>query len=111
MSGWPGSEFEKLSVIESAGAAIAPLHGPIRTPREGDWLHEYDEPGQTFREYRESDPVLPTRDQATLYLQPLGDFGPADAAAIGATADLLGRFYVVPVRVLDRMASTVVPRW
>src|SRR3954449_7803413 len=111
MSGRPGSEFDRLSAIRSAGAAIAPLHDPIRPPREGDWLSEYDEPGQTFPEYRRSDPVLPTGDRATLYVQPIGDFGPANDAAIGATADMLGRFYGVPVRVLDRMAPSIVPRW
>jgi archaemetzincin len=111
VSGRTENEIDRLTAIQSAGAAIAPLHDPIQPPRKGDWLYEYDEPGQTFQEYRESDPVLPTYDRTTLYVQPLGDFEPAHAAAIIATADLLGRFYSVPVRVLDRMDSKVVPQW
>lgn len=107
----PGSEIGKLSAIQSAGAAVAPLHHPIRAPRKGDWLYEYDEPGQTFNEYRGIDPVLPTCDRTTLYVQPLGDFEPTIADSIEATADMLGRFYSVPVRVLDRMDSTTVPNW
>jgi archaemetzincin len=71
----------------------------------------YHEPGQTFEEYLQSDPVLPTRDQTTLYVQPLGDFEPVHSAVIEATADMLGRFYGVPVRVLERMDSKVVPQW
>ncbi len=34
----------------------------------------------------------------TMYLQPLGDFDPAWATVTEATADLLGCFYGVPVR-------------
>jgi len=111
MSGWPESEVDRLATIESVGAAIAPLHSPIRTPCKGDWLSEFDEPGQTFQEYRESDPVLPTSDRTKLYVQPIGDFEPVHSAAIEATADLLGRFYCVPVQVLDRLDLKVVPRW
>jgi archaemetzincin len=111
LSGLSGSEIDRLSAIRSAGDAIASLHDPMRPPRKGDWLYEYDEPGQTFQEYRGSDPVLPTCDRTTLYVQPIGDFEPAHGATIGATADMLGWFYSVPVRVLDRMDSKVVPQW
>ena len=111
MSGRSGNGIDWLSAIQSAGAAIAPLHEPIRPPRRGDWLYEYDEPGQTFQEYRGSDPVLPTCDRTTLYVQPIGDFEPAHAAAVGATAEMLRRFYGLPVRVLDRIDSRVVPHW
>jgi archaemetzincin len=74
-------------------------------------LYEFDEPGQTFQEYLGSNPVLPTCDRTTLYVQPLGNFETAHAVAIGATAGMLERFYGVPVRVLDRMDSKFVPRW
>jgi archaemetzincin len=104
------SAIDRLSAIQSAGAAVAPLHDPIRAPRKGDWLYEYDEPGQMFKEYRESDPVLPTCDQTTLYVQPLGELETTAAAAIEATVDMLGRFYCVPVRMLDRIDLTSVPQ-
>ena len=106
-----GREIDIISAIQSVGAAIAPLHHPIRPPREGDWLCVHDEPGQTFQEYRESDPVLPTRDRTTLYVQPIGEFNPLHSEAIVATADLLGRFYWVPVRMLDPIDSGIVPKW
>src|SRR4051812_39856935 len=56
-----GGEIDIIAAIQSAGAAIAPLHRPIRPPRGSDWLAVHDEPGQTFLEYLASDPVLPTR--------------------------------------------------
>ena len=93
----PENEWNELSAIQSAGRAIAPLHEPIAMTQEGDWLDEHEEPGQSFEEYRQSDPVRPTKLGKTMYLQPLGDFDPAREAAIKATAELLGGFYGLPV--------------
>ena len=106
-----GPEIDLVSAIRSAGAAIAPHHDPIRPPREGDWLCEHEEPGQTFLEYLGDDPVLPDRNRTTLYLQPIGGFRPELAAVVEATGDLLERFYGVPVRVLGGVDSRIVPEW
>ena len=103
MVGRPENEANERSAIRSTGRAIAPLHDPIGTTQEGDWLDEHEEPGQSFDEYRHSDPDRPTKPQTTMYLQPLGDFDPAHDAAIKATAELLGDCYGVPVRILERM--------
>ena len=82
-------EKDDLPAIRAAGRSIAPLHEPIAPTKEGDWLDEHDEPGQSFDEYRRSDPVMPVGERTTIYLQPLGDFDPSRAAAIEATARLL----------------------
>jgi len=50
MVGRPENEANGLSAIRSAGRAIAPLHDPIGTTKEGDWLDEHEEPGQSFDE-------------------------------------------------------------
>lgn len=102
---------DPISVIQALGAAIAPLHDPMRPPGKGDWLSVHDEPGQTFLEYLGSDPVLPTRDLTTLYVQPIGEFSLAHTDIIEVTADLLARFYGVPVRVLGTVDSRIVPPW
>ena len=105
----PKREIDIIAAIQSAGAAIAPLHRPIQPSHEGDWLSVHDEPGQTFLEYLASDPVLPTRSRTTLYVQPIGKFEPVHSEAIAATADLLGRFYGIPVRMLDPIGTRIVP--
>ncbi len=102
---------EVISAIQKAGSAIAPLHAPILTPGPGDWLSCYDEPGQTFLEYLASDPPLPTHDRTTLYVQPFGSFRPDHETTVAATADVLGRFYGVPIRMLDPMDANTVPAW
>ncbi len=109
MAGRPENESNALAAIRSAGRAIAPLHDPIGPTKEGDWLDEHSEPGQSFQEYRRSAPVRPTKLRTTLYLQPLGDFDPARGAAITATVELLSHFYGAPVRMLERMDLAWVP--
>src|SRR5262245_11339556 len=109
MSGRHEEESNALSAILSAGRSIARLHDPIGAIQMGDWLDEHEEPGQSFEEYRRNNPVRPTKARTTMYLQPLGDFDPARAAALEATAELLGFFYGMPVRMLERMDLARVP--
>ncbi len=105
----PDDFSNDLSAIRSAGRAIGPLHEPIGAIQQGDWLAEHGEPGQSFEEYLRSNPRRPTESQTILYLQPIGDFDAARAAAIEATAELLCHFYGVPVRMLERMDLAWVP--
>jgi archaemetzincin len=110
MAGRPENESKELAAIRSAGRAIGRFHEPIGAIQEGDWLDEHEEPGQSFEEYLRSNPRRPTESRRAMYLQPLGDFDAARAAAIEATADLLGVFYGVPVRMLERMDLAWVPQ-
>src|SRR5207237_10848113 len=95
--------------VRDAGRAIQPLHAAKAKPRPGDWLATHDEPGQTFDAYRASDPNRPTGQRTTIDLQPLGDLDAVQSRLIAATADILGRFYGVPVRVLDRIGLDQIP--
>jgi archaemetzincin len=95
--------------IRLARAAIEPLHCAIRPPEEGDWLAHHDERGQSFLAYGLSEPVLPSRERSTLYLQPLGDLPPTAARAMTATSDILERFYDVSVRTLEPMDLQWIP--
>jgi archaemetzincin len=105
----PENESNELSAVRSAGRAITPLHVPIGATGQGDWLDEHKEPGQSFDEYCRSEPRRPTDVRMTMYLQPLGGFDAARAAAIEATAELLASFYGVPVRMSERMDLAWIP--
>jgi archaemetzincin len=98
-----------LEAIRAAGRVIRPLHARKAPPGPGDWLDQHHEPGQTFEEYCASDPNRPAATRTTIYLQPLGDFDPAQSRLLAATAALLGRFYGVPVAALDRIGLDAIP--
>ena len=110
MVGRRENEANELSAIRFAGRAIAPLHEPIGTIQEGDWLDEHEEPGQSLEDYVLSDPIRPTEVRPTIYLQPLGDFDPVRGAAIRVTSELLGFFYGARVQMLEQMDLAWVPQ-
>jgi len=99
----------ELDTIRTAGQAVRALHALKVPPRPGDWLEQHHEAGQTFDDYRASDPNRPTLERTTIYLQPLGEFDAAQSRLITATADLLGPFYGVPVKTLDRIGLDAIP--
>ena len=100
---------DEMATIRKAMAAVAPLFRSKGKPRPSDWLANHSESGQTFDQYIASDPNRPTPARTTIYMQPLGTFGKSDRKLIDATADLLGRFYNVPVKTLDALSLDVVP--
>src|SRR4051794_2580919 len=60
--------------LERAITAIEPFFKPMGTPASIDWLASHNEPGQTFEEYINEDPTLPTAERQRLYVLPLGRF-------------------------------------
>jgi len=71
------------------------------TVREGDWLESHPENGETFEEYVESGPTLPTAERNKIYIQPLGDFTDDETKVVRLTADYLRAFYNLPVVLRD----------
>ncbi len=85
------------------------LHRPVPKPGPGDWLAQHKESGQTFRQYLLSKPVTPTGKRRTLYVQPLGDFTKTQRKIVDLTADFLGRYFQLPVKVAADMPLSVIP--
>jgi archaemetzincin len=52
---------------------IRPLFTAKGAPQPGDWLAAHKESGQTFAQYRASDPNRPTKERTKIYLQPIGE--------------------------------------
>ena len=69
---------------------------PMRI-RKGDWLESQPENGETFEQYLESNPTLPSEKRKTIYIQPVGNFSPAQQKVIGQVADYMKAFYNLPV--------------
>jgi archaemetzincin len=99
----------KLDELRTAAGKIALLHVKKRPSGPDDWLANHHETGQTFKEYRRSKPNRLTKNRTTIYVQPIGDFSPAQKKLIGETAELLSRFYNVPTKVLDSLGLDVIP--
>jgi archaemetzincin len=99
----------ELTPLREAAARIKPLHSAKKPPQPGDWLLSHHEDGQTFDEYLISRPNRPTAELTTLYVQPLGDFTPAQSKLIDDTADGMGWFFGLPVKRLQPLGLDVIP--
>jgi archaemetzincin len=105
----PTSSDLTASQLRLAAAKITPLHRPKTPPGQDDWLANHAERGQTFQQYRRSNPNRPTKQRAILYVQPIGEFSAEQKRLTADTADLLSRYYKVPTKVLDPLGLDLVP--
>lgn len=100
---------DRLAAIRAAMEKLRPLHRKLGKPGPSDWLASHPEPGQTFEEYVESKPIGPTAERRTITVQPLGDFSPAQRKIITLTANFMGRYFGLPVKVKEDLPLSLIP--
>ncbi|MEO6334672.1 MAG: archaemetzincin [Pyrinomonadaceae bacterium] len=76
--------------------ALVKFYQPMRE-LDGDWLQSHPENGETFEEYVDSGPTLPTPERKIIYIQPVGAFSAEELRVIRLTADYMRAFYNLPV--------------
>jgi archaemetzincin len=105
----PAADSPGVAQLHAAAEKIAPLHEKKKPSGKKDWLASHPERGQTFEQYRHSNPNRPTKLHTTLYIQPIGEFTAAQQKLVADTAELLSRFYHVRTKVLGRISLDVIP--
>ena len=105
----PASDKVSVKDLQAAMAKLRRLHSKLGKPKPGDWLARFNEPGQTFAQYRRCRPVLPTGVRRVIYIQPLGRFTKAQRKVVALTADYLGRHFNLPVKTNDDLPLSVIP--
>ena len=85
------------------------LHTQLGEPETGDWRESHYEPGQTFREYLDSDPTTPRGERRVIYVQPIGDFTESRRRIVEATADFLSLYFQLPVITRPDWPVTKIP--
>src|ERR1051325_2690983 len=86
--------------LVKAMEAVKPLFEPMRPPGPNDWLASFNEPGQTFQEYLDSNPTVPTKERDKIYVLPLGDFTGDQDTVIDITSRYREAFCGLPVKKL-----------
>jgi archaemetzincin len=88
---------------------LRPLHTPMPKPGPHDWLTFHPEPGQTFQEYVQGNPALPSGKRSVIYIQPLGDFKTIQEEIVAKTATFMGLFFNLEVKIQPRIPLSVLP--
>ena len=98
----------RATELDKKKQMVARFFKPMQT-RPGDWLESHPEDGETFQEYINSDPTLPTPERRTIYIQPIGEFSSQQMKVIGLTADYMKAFFDLPVVMRDTRRLGDVP--
>jgi archaemetzincin len=88
---------------------LVPLHTKLGKPQPGEWLQEHPEPGQTYRQYVHGKPVRPDKNRHVLYVQPLGSFTATQERIVKLSAQYMGLYFNLPVKIRDPLSLDLIP--
>jgi len=74
---------------------------PLPPPKTGEWLDVFPEKGQTFAEYKRSNPIRPHQLRNRIYVLPMLTKPPADRDILQKLRGVLGAFFGLDVRILS----------
>jgi archaemetzincin len=106
---WAGRRTEETPELPREFQKLLPLHQKLGKPRPGEWLAVHPEPGQTYRQYVNARPVRPDSRHRVIYVQPLGDFNRTQRETINLTAEFLGIYFDLPVKIRDELPLKLIP--
>ena len=87
--------------LQNAIRAIEPFFKPMGEPEPGEWLASFKEEGQTFEQYINGNPTLPTEKRGIIYIQPIGKFNNEQRKIIKLTAEYMENFFNLRVKMLE----------
>ncbi len=102
-------EAESQGQLPAVFARLLPLHTKLAPPQPGEWLAEHKEPGQSYAEYVRGRSVRVDRKRRVIYVQPLGPFDPVQRKVLERTAEFLGVYFQLPVKIRGDLSLDVVP--
>ena len=102
----PQKRLEAIGATNGLPAALqrafTPDHDfqPVPVPGPQDWLAVHREPGQTFDDFRRSQPNRPDTRRRIIYLQPLGDFRAQQSPSLEMLRQYAAEFFQMEVKAL-----------
>ncbi|MHC4661961.1 MAG: archaemetzincin [Planctomycetota bacterium] len=105
----PPSDNERRDGLFGIMDILRPLHRELGAPQSGDWLDRYSEPGQTFMEYMRCVPERPLGERKIIYIQPLGNFNDTQKKIVELTADFMGAYFNLEVRIRETLPPGIIP--
>lgn len=91
-------------------AKLATLDIKLETPKEGEWLADHPEKGQTFEEYKKSTPATISKKEKYIYLQPIGEFTPMEKKIMDYNREYIALFFGLKTIVLKPIAEENIPK-
>ncbi|MGO4290293.1 archaemetzincin [Chitinophaga sp. RAB17] len=96
------TQLEYFRAIEENDVKLAP-------PKEGEWLFEHKEKGQSFDEYKKGNPIRPHTGKSVIYLMPVGDFTLLQEKTLQLTRDYIAIFFQQKTVLLKAVSDSIIP--
>jgi archaemetzincin len=103
------NNYEELATYIRQMETIRPLFTKKGPPQAGDWLSAHKESGQTFAQYRASDPNRPTKERTKIYLQPIGAGDEARNRVIILLREFMQLIFGLEVVMLPILSLATIP--
>lgn len=103
----PPAKLLKIDLL--AIDTLSALAAPFDPGGPRDWIASNPERGQWFNEYVFCRPVRPDREKYVQYVLPIGTFDVKQQEILELTAEHLGLFYRLPVKILDGVGIDDIP--
>ncbi|MCP4653496.1 MAG: hypothetical protein GY858_08990 [Candidatus Omnitrophica bacterium] len=104
------AETKNVEPLTLAIEKVRSLHETISAPGPYDWLAQHYEPGQTFKEYYQNNPISAQDERRIIYIQPLGNFTDTERKIINTTAEFIHLFYNLEVKIIEDITLDVIPK-
>jgi archaemetzincin len=85
------------------------LSTPLNKPEQGDWLAQHHEGGQTYQQYLDGHPIRAEKDRKIIYIQPLGELTKTQSKIIDLSAEFIGDYFMLPVKIRDPLPLSTIP--
>ncbi|MBN8641447.1 MAG: Zn-dependent protease [Flavobacteriales bacterium] len=89
---------------------LALLDVPLGEIKDGDWLQQHLEAGQTFQQYLAKKPVTVSEDHNVIYLQPIGTFTQEQQKVMDLNSEYIGLFFGLKTIVLEPINEDEIPK-
>jgi archaemetzincin len=89
-----------LPAVLQRALALDDSFQPVTVPSPSDWLAVHREPGQTFDDFRRSQPNRPDTRRRIIYLQPVGDFRAQQSPSLEMLRQYAADFFQMEVKAL-----------
>jgi|GEM_PF-971650 len=86
------------------------INQTIKPAQPGEWLEHFDEKGQTFKQYINSNPIVPTSNRNKIYVLPIGSFDRKQRELVNLATEYLEIFFSLEVTKLKALPNSAIPQ-
>lgn len=103
------SNIQQNKPLDPYFAAIKNNDVKLEKPVFGDWLFSHKEKGQRFEQFIKTPHVVPTKEENTIYLKPIGKFNSSQLKQIELVRQYLQIFFQLETKVLENGSNDIIP--